>query len=125
MAENRCPMCGEKNPEDLEICQYCGARLTPLILSDSKSDSEKSPEHFGDSLNRKELQDSNDLQRDERSTNDDQANRRDWLDNLRIESEYQDHSPSIKATEDDNGEADTPADDEDWLERIRSLGGIS
>lgn len=31
MAEIRCPMCGKPNPEDLEICQFCQARLRPLI----------------------------------------------------------------------------------------------
>lgn len=31
MAEIRCPMCGKPNPPDLEVCQYCGARLVPLI----------------------------------------------------------------------------------------------
>ena len=30
MAEQRCPMCGKPNPEELEICQYCQARLKPL-----------------------------------------------------------------------------------------------
>ena len=30
MAEQRCPMCGKPNPEDLEVCQYCQARLKPL-----------------------------------------------------------------------------------------------
>ncbi len=30
MAEQRCPMCGKPNPEELEVCQYCQARLKPL-----------------------------------------------------------------------------------------------
>ena len=33
MAEIRCPMCGKPNPENLDICQYCQARLKPLIAS--------------------------------------------------------------------------------------------
>lgn len=35
MAEVRCPMCGKPNPDDLEVCQYCQARLKPLIISSS------------------------------------------------------------------------------------------
>lgn len=31
MAELRCPMCGKLNPDDLEVCLFCEARLTPLI----------------------------------------------------------------------------------------------
>ncbi len=30
MADIRCPMCGKNNPEELEICRFCGARLKPL-----------------------------------------------------------------------------------------------
>ncbi len=33
MADVRCPMCGKSNPAELEICQFCGARLTPLPAS--------------------------------------------------------------------------------------------
>ena len=31
MGEIRCPMCGKPNPDDLDVCQYCEARLKPLI----------------------------------------------------------------------------------------------
>lgn len=30
MAEIRCPMCGKANPPGLEVCDFCGARLTPV-----------------------------------------------------------------------------------------------
>ena len=30
MAEIRCPMCGKPNPAELDVCQYCEARLKPL-----------------------------------------------------------------------------------------------
>ncbi len=30
MAEVRCPMCGKANPEELDVCQYCQARLKPI-----------------------------------------------------------------------------------------------
>jgi len=32
MADTRCPMCAKVNPDDREECQYCGARLVPLII---------------------------------------------------------------------------------------------
>jgi hypothetical protein len=31
MADIRCPMCGKPNPDDLEKCAFCGARLKPLL----------------------------------------------------------------------------------------------
>lgn len=31
MADIRCPMCGKSNPGDRETCQYCQARLKPLV----------------------------------------------------------------------------------------------
>lgn len=31
MADVRCPMCGKPNPEVLEECQFCGARLKPVL----------------------------------------------------------------------------------------------
>lgn len=33
MADIRCPMCSKPNPEDAEVCQYCQARLKPLVVS--------------------------------------------------------------------------------------------
>jgi len=30
MAEIKCPMCGKPNPEELDVCQFCEARLKPL-----------------------------------------------------------------------------------------------
>jgi hypothetical protein len=37
MAEVRCPMCGKPNPADLEVCQFCQARLKPLHVTPSES----------------------------------------------------------------------------------------
>ncbi len=33
MEEIRCPMCGKPNPAEEEVCQFCEARLKPLIVS--------------------------------------------------------------------------------------------
>jgi hypothetical protein len=30
MADIRCPMCGKLNPDDRDVCEFCGARLKPL-----------------------------------------------------------------------------------------------
>ena len=35
MADVHCPMCGKPNSEELEECQFCGARLKPVIASPS------------------------------------------------------------------------------------------
>lgn len=39
MAEVRCPMCGKPNPAELEECQFCGARLKPLVAPPSQEES--------------------------------------------------------------------------------------
>ena len=43
MSEVRCPMCGKPNPEEVENCAYCQARLKPLDLG-SASPSANIPE---------------------------------------------------------------------------------
>lgn len=35
MADQRCPMCGKVNPAEAEVCQFCQARLKPLIIPPS------------------------------------------------------------------------------------------
>jgi hypothetical protein len=37
MADQRCPLCGRTNSEELETCQFCGARLTPLVAPTSST----------------------------------------------------------------------------------------
>ncbi len=37
MAEIKCPMCSKPNPEDLDVCQFCEARLKPLTDELSRS----------------------------------------------------------------------------------------
>ena len=39
VSENRCMMCGKDNPPELEECQYCQARLKPLIISHQPEES--------------------------------------------------------------------------------------
>jgi hypothetical protein len=42
MAEQKCPMCGKLNPPELDVCQFCEARLKPLLINPSE-DSQSSP----------------------------------------------------------------------------------
>ena len=42
MADIRCPMCGKPNPAEADTCQYCQARLTPM-LSESGDSSAAQP----------------------------------------------------------------------------------
>jgi hypothetical protein len=49
MTDVRCPMCGELNPAERDNCQFCDARLVPLVVppsdeSDLESSSEKAEE---------------------------------------------------------------------------------
>ncbi|HEX9012550.1 MAG TPA: hypothetical protein VF813_03505 [Anaerolineaceae bacterium] len=44
MPENRCPMCGKTNPPGRDTCQYCQARLTPLIVSPAASTPSEPPD---------------------------------------------------------------------------------
>jgi len=46
MDEVRCPMCSKPNPIDAEECEFCGARIKPLIIQqepDETSQHEKQP----------------------------------------------------------------------------------
>ncbi|MBA4379824.1 MAG: hypothetical protein C0393_03930 [Anaerolinea sp.] len=45
MAEIRCPMCTKPNPEELATCNFCGARLKPLV---SASPDDFEPIHPGE-----------------------------------------------------------------------------
>jgi len=38
MEEVRCPMCSKPNPKDAEVCEFCGARIKPLIIQQEPED---------------------------------------------------------------------------------------
>ena len=40
MTEVRCPMCSKPNAEDAEICEFCGARITPLVVGSSAEETQ-------------------------------------------------------------------------------------
>ncbi|MGE5223665.1 MAG: zinc ribbon domain-containing protein, partial [Omnitrophica WOR_2 bacterium] len=43
MTDIRCPMCGKPNPAGSEICQYCQARLKPLVIPQPPEEGGKTP----------------------------------------------------------------------------------
>lgn len=43
MDDVRCPMCGKTNPAGAETCQYCQARLKPLVISNPNEEAGKAP----------------------------------------------------------------------------------
>jgi hypothetical protein len=44
MAEIRCPMCGRPNPDDRDVCEFCGARLKPLTGALAAANEDRLPE---------------------------------------------------------------------------------
>ncbi len=100
MSEVRCPMCGKENPSELDVCQYCEARLKPLIVP-SESETE-------------------DLKKGEpvRSVTD-------WLDSLSDEDEGE-TSPGSSEGQEDAGELQsTPQNGgDDWLSSLRNEGDV-
>jgi hypothetical protein len=113
MAEVRCPMCGKPNPADLEICQYCQARLKPLHINPSEAGSTV-PSHPSQS----EIPDSEEAAPE-------------WLRSLRLEEEINDLEEPPDGDEmpdwlkDSEGEnpPDLPATEgaelPDWLTSLR------
>jgi hypothetical protein len=51
MAEIKCPMCGKPNPDDLDACQFCDARLKPVTDELSRA---QPPIHVGDEPTKKD-----------------------------------------------------------------------
>jgi hypothetical protein len=115
MSELRCPMCGKTNPVDMEVCQFCQARLVPL-----QADGQiQTPQPAADSP-----QDSDSLD--------------DWLDSLRAsddhsheeDSNVDEHQDAFDAgglewlrtdATVDEPESSTPAADEGGADWMKSL----
>lgn len=132
MAEIRCPMCGKSNPDNLDVCQHCQARLKPLIASSTaddstgadfglpdwiKSDFEKeSPlnvqDEAEDALARLGRDDDSEPQAE--TPMEDASEGEDFLARLRID---EDSEPQPELVPDAPAEPDS----EDWLKRIRDL----
>jgi hypothetical protein len=92
MAEIRCPMCSRLNPDELEICQFCQARLKPLIAKPN----EPTPDWLNQTEDDENLDD---------STGINQPVAPDWLRSLR----------SREISHEDLSEDQSMGDPPDWL----------
>jgi hypothetical protein len=99
MAEIRCPMCSKSNPDDVEVCNFCGARMKPLIVDPT---SHEAPTDWGDDL------------RSEQDEGSDESE--DWLARVREDVDRMEHAPAEEPKI-----AAEPADDPDWLGRLRHV----
>ncbi len=96
MAEIRCPMCSKLNPEGADVCEFCGARLTPLVVDPSEA-----AEHEPEEQPRRDVP--------EEGGEEDAP---DWL--ARIRERAQQELP-------DEPEPEEAADDQlGWLDRMRA-----
>jgi hypothetical protein len=93
MADVRCPMCGKPNPPELDTCQFCQARLKPLVVPEQ---SESAPQ-------------------DQAPASDDSMS--DWLSSLRDSGAHEDVEP---APEEDNQSLPMSSSEmPDWLDSLR------
>jgi hypothetical protein len=105
MAEVRCPMCGKANPEELDNCQFCQARMKPLVFS-SRSE-EDTPPNVPDP----------DLTKNAPEAGDEALP--DWLRDLRPASEIDEEDSAADLEEPALAPAVDSADEMEWLNRIR------
>jgi len=112
VSENRCMMCGKDNPPELEECQYCQARLKPLIINQ--------PEQ---SIDRAEAASPIPTEKQE-------SDPTDWLKDLRpSDIEPKEETASDQEPWFDNvfeqTETDSAKDEQDWLADLRiDSGGL-
>ncbi|UCH59662.1 MAG: hypothetical protein JSV61_15800 [Anaerolineales bacterium] len=142
MGEVRCPMCGKVNPEELEVCRYCEARLKPLLGPIEPADTPEAREtqkgavtDWLDSLREQEdneLNDSpskdldigEDLEEDSLTFMDTEAKtpEEDWLEGLRAENESEVEEESDAHGEHPDwfpDETSEPSDIPEWLSGIQ------
>lgn len=120
MSEIICQMCGQSNPEDQDTCQYCDARLSPLLASTPEDQIPGEPRSSPPDITPTEEQtapedfSTPDLEDDDPSS---------WLDELRENDELDDDDellPSPLADAEEQADSET-----DWLDRIKKLDGES
>jgi hypothetical protein len=134
MADIRCPMCSKLNPDHLDVCQYCQARLKPLVISptgegesppdkrtpapQSPPESETSLPDWLDSMRSEDT--GEELEEQEADFEEGEPDSEDWLDRIRaVTAEEQAPFRETPFT----GEKETPSEveEEDWLQRIREM----
>ena len=128
MSEIRCPMCGKSNPSERETCQYCQARLKPLIISQQPDEpsagkdplaflgqstgygaSESEEEGVPDWLTSLRQGDQADLQSDEAEPSEEEEKLPDWMQADKVKT----------AGETQQDEGALP----DWMSSFRDSGG--
>ena len=114
MADIRCPMCGKENPSEQEVCQFCQARLKPLVRQPPPGDG---GETFSEDVSFHEGEDQSESDLPE------------WLQNLRTEeTEPQDRLFDDLESEEQPIQAETPPvqqeDRPDWLSYLRDDADI-
>ncbi|MBW8010210.1 MAG: hypothetical protein FVQ83_03060 [Chloroflexi bacterium] len=103
MADINCPMCGESNPPELEVCQHCQARLKPLVPEDNEFPLDLPEEELPDwlsSLREDELPEIQPRPDDETL---------DWMASTDAASD-----PTL------NQSSEIPEDDPEWLSNLRA-----
>lgn len=100
MGEIRCPMCGKPNPDDLEVCQFCEARLKPLIIQPTPDESTQIPPEQNNSF------------QEIKSESDSEPS--DWLSGLRDAEVTQEGEPQ------GDSQSQFDSDVPEWLSRIQS-----
>jgi len=127
MSDIRCPMCGKSNPSERETCQYCQARLKPLIISQQPGEpsadkdpleflsqstgysaSESEDEGIPDWLASLRQGDQTDIQSDEAEPSDEEEKLPDWMQAEKVKT----------AGESQQDEGALP----DWLTSFRDSG---
>jgi hypothetical protein len=115
MAEIRCQMCGKPNPEELDVCQFCQARLKPLRIDPSQQeDSDTLPYWLNTSPE-------DEPEKEVTSPEEGVEEPQDWLDQIRAESEIEDASFQEIESEPLPDDEESVEADEDWIQRFRSL----
>jgi hypothetical protein len=119
-------MCGKENPPDLEICQYCEARLKPLVGPAAEDDSHEVSE-WSEPIDERLIPDGSAVSGTDLT---------DWLQSLRVDDE---ESSSGSPAEEDSltwlpvegiesqAEGDSRVDDgeNDWLSNLRQEGDVT
>lgn len=108
MAEIRCPMCGKPNPDHLEVCQHCQARLKPLVSPPGSASDSGLPDWLRDMGAEEEI-----------SPSEDEAS--EWLARLQDEEDQGESEPAMPAAPADQTDSAPEAEEDDWLGQIRSL----
>ncbi len=130
MSEIRCPMCGKPNSDQLDVCQFCDARLKPFSLS-SQADEAASPlpakgvdesdSGLPDWLNSMRGEDDDPAETAGDPSPEEESDALSWLARLRDESDPQRSiPPRTESATPFDGQSSSPEDDE-WLQRIRDL----